>query len=101
MSGKLNVLFYVLVGSLVGSLVTIGITLGAGTANADCVSATGTAVVDCDGMLYGDLSGSSNGAVIGHGGQVDGQGAEDYDGTQGDFTSTDVCGAMAGSVPRC
>ena len=100
MIGKKWGLRYALAGSLLGSLVAVGIGVGAGTANA-CVSATGTAVVDCDGMLYGDLSGSSNGAVIGHGGQVDGQGAEDYDGTQGDFTSTDVCGAMAGSVPRC
>lgn len=87
MSGKFNGLFYVLAGTLAGSLVTIGLTVGAGTASA-CVTATGTAVVDCDGMLQSDMSGSSNGAVIGHGGGSDSQGVEDYDGTQGDYTSS-------------
>jgi hypothetical protein len=93
--GKKWGLRYALAGSLLGSLVAVGISVGAGTANA-CVTAGGTAVVDCDGMLHSDLSGSSIGAVIAHGGQVDGQGVVDLDGTQGD-----LCGAMAGSVARC
>jgi hypothetical protein len=54
MRGKFNGLFYVLAGSVVGSLVTIGFTSGAGMANADCVTASGTATVACDGMLYGE-----------------------------------------------
>lgn len=108
MGGRVNGLFYVLVGSLVGSLVTIGITLGAGTASA-CVTATGTAVVDCDGMLQSDLSGSTIGAVDGHGGGADGQGVETLPGmgeassSQGENRGvTQMCGAGApGSVPRC
>lgn len=60
----------------------IGITVGAGTANA-CVTASGTAVVDCDGMLHSDLSGSTVGAVDGHGGGSDTQGVENHSGIQG------------------
>jgi len=90
----------------------IGGTVAIGTANADCVTASGTASVDCDGIQHSSLSGSTNGAVDGHGpgiedytgpGSVDGSGSyvagqavEDSDGTQGEF-----CRAMAGSVPRC
>ena len=96
MIGKKWGLRYALAGSLLGSLVAVSVSVGAGTANAACVTAGGTAVVDCDGMLQSDWSGSSVGAVIAHGGQADGQGVEDLDGTQGD-----LCGGMAGSVPRC
>lgn len=91
MKSKVNGLFYVLIGSLVGSLMTIGVAVGAGTANAGCVSATGTATVDCDGMLHSDLSGSSIGAVLGHGGAE-----TNYSGTQGD-----MCAAGMGAVSRC
>jgi hypothetical protein len=93
--GKKWGLRYALAGSLLGSLVAVGISVGAGTANA-CVTAGGTAVVDCDGMLQSDLSGGGPGEAIGNGGQVDSHGVEDSDGTQGD-----LCGGMAGSVPRC
>lgn len=98
--------------SLMFGTAAIGGTFGTGTARADCVTASGTAAVDCDGIQHGSLSGSSNGAVLGHGGavmdytgpgsadgsgsNVGGQAIEDSDGTQGEF-----CGAMAGSVPRC
>lgn len=95
MIGKKWGLRYALAGSLLGSLVAAGISVGAGTANA-CATAGGTAVVDCDGMLHSDLSGGAPGEAIGNGGQADGQGVEDSDGTQGD-----VCGGMSGSVPRC
>ncbi len=101
MGGRVNGLFYVLVGSLVGSLVTIGITLGAGTASA-CVSATGTAVVDCDGMLHSDLSGSTIGAVNGQGDETL-PGMGEASSSQGENRGvTQMCGAGApGSVPRC
>ncbi len=104
MGSKVSGLSYAIVGALVGGLVTIGITVGAGTANA-CVTASGTAVVDCDGMLQSDLSGSTVGAVDGHGGGSDTQGVENHSGIQGtvddDGTQGDFCSAMPGSVPRC
>ncbi len=103
------------------STAVIGATLGSGTANADCVTASSHSVVDCDGIQHGQLSGSTVGAVDGHGGQVDTHGMEDYtswtqsdgsgsyvggqavedsDGTQGEF-----CGApwriAIYTVPRC
>ena len=107
MRGKFNGLFYVLAGSAVGSLVTIGLTSGAGVANADCVTASGTANVACDGMLYGNLSPSTDGAVDGHGGGADGQGEETIpdmgvpSSSQGQLGGAEMCGAMPGSIPRC
>jgi len=96
----------------------VGGTFVSGTANADCVTASSPSVVDCDGIQHGEMSPSTNGAVDGHGGNVDthgvedftserlsdgsgsyvgGQAVEDWDGTQGEF-----CGATAPfSVPRC
>lgn len=75
-------------------LSAVASTTGTGTANA-CVTATGTAQVDCDGIQHGEMSGSTNGAVNGQG-WSEGQGVEDYDGTHGDF-----CSAGPGEVPRC
>jgi hypothetical protein len=100
MRGKFNGLFYVLAGSVVGSLVTIGFTSGAGMANADCVTASGTATVACDGMLYGDMSGSTDGAVNGQGEEtIPEMGVPSS--SQGQLGGAEMCGAMPGSIPRC
>ena len=104
MGSKVSGLSVAIAGALVGGMVTIGIAAGAGTASA-CVTASGTAVVDCDGMLQSDLSGSTVGAVDGHGGGSDTQGVENLSGVQGtvddDGTQGEFCNAMPGSVPRC
>ena len=49
----------------------VGSTFVSGTANADCVTASSPSVVDCDGIQHGEMSPSTNGAVDGHGGNVD------------------------------
>lgn len=69
----------------------IGGTLGSGTANANCVvTASNPSVVDCGA--------DSKQMVDGHGGNVDMEGLEDYDGVQGG----DMCGQPAPfTVPRC
>lgn len=95
--GKIKALTFVGALAIGGTLGTVGMTLGAGTAYAGCVTASPPATSDCDGIQHGELSGSTIGAADGHGGQVDGQGVEDSDATTGD-----ICGAGApGSVPRC
>lgn len=111
-AGQVRGFSYGLAALLVVGAAAIGGTCGIGTANADCVTASGTATVDCDGIQHGSLSGSTVGAVDGQGPGIEdytsgpntdasgsyvaGQAIEDPDGTQGEF-----CGAMAGSVPRC
>ena len=75
----------------------IGSTIGTGTANA-CATASPPASVDCDGIQHGEMSPSTWGAVDGHD-WIDGQGVEDYDGTQGEY-----CGAAQiaiYTIPRC
>jgi hypothetical protein len=85
---------FAMVALVLGGLSAVGSATGIGTAHA-CVTASGTAQVDCDGIQGGELSGNTNGAVDGHG-STDGQGVEDYDGTHGEF-----CSAGPGEVPRC
>lgn len=96
-------LSYAAVALLTLGLSAVGSTVGIGSARA-CVTASGTAQVDCDGIQHGEMSGSTNGAVDGQG-WIDGHGVEDYDGTHGDWesdgTQGDFCGGSPGEVPRC
>lgn len=92
-----------MVSLVAGGLWAAGSAVGIGAASA-CVTASGTAVVDCDGIQGGEMSGNTNGAVNGQG-WIEGHGVEDYDGTHGDWesdgTQGDFCGGAVGEVPRC
>lgn len=76
-------------GLLAAGIATAGIGVGAGTANAQCVTASNAAVVDCDGIQHGQLSGETHSHVDGHG-WAPGQGVEDLLSTEDYFRNSDA-----------
>jgi len=75
---------FIATSGLVCAIAGLGVAAGAGVANAQCVTASNPAGVDCDGIQHAQLSGETRRHVDGHG-WVEGQGVEDLKATDGEL----------------